>query len=128
MSIIDAQPNPERLGTYKLVRRLAVGGMGEVFLAEQETPYFKRSVAIKRALPHIAAERGFAERLVDEARLMTRLHHGNIIHVHELKQDAGSLYMVMEYLPGLDVRSVNRALAARGERWPGALAAWVSSA
>ena len=102
-----------------------MGGMGEVFLAEQVTPFFTRQVAIKRALPHVAAERGFAERLIDEARLMTRLHHGNIIHVHELRQEEGELYMVMEYLPGLDVRSLNQRIRDRGERWSAELAVYV---
>jgi len=125
MSLIDPSESPEQLGDYLLLRRLAVGGMGEVFVAEQSTPYFKRLVAIKRALPHLSAERGFVERLIDEARLMTRLHHGNIIHVHELRREESQLYMVMEYLPGLDLRSVNQRLKSRDERWPPALAAWV---
>ena len=125
MSLIDPSESPEQLGDYLLLRRLAVGGMGEVCVAEQSTPYFKRLVAIKRALPHLSAERGFVERLIDEARLMTRLHHGNIIHVHELRREESQLYMVMEYLPGLDLRSVNQRLNARAERWPPALAAWV---
>lgn len=124
MSIITTEAHPEHLGTYRLIKRLAVGGMGEVFLAEQITPYFTRFVAIKRALPHVTVE-GFAERLIDEARLMTRLHHGNIIHVHELKQDGDELYMVMEYLPGLDVRSINQKLKKQGIRWPAELAVYV---
>lgn len=125
MALVLPESAPESLGGYRLIKRLAVGGMGEVFLAEQETPYFTRQVAIKRALPHVAAERGFVERLIDEARLMTRLHHGNIIHVHELQQEGAELYMVMEYLPGLDVRSLNQRLEMRGERWPSKIAAYV---
>ena len=61
------------VGSFRLLRRLAIGGMGEVFLAIQNIEEEERQVALKRVLPHLVNERQFVDRFVDEARLMTRL-------------------------------------------------------
>lgn len=113
------------IGSFRLLRRLAIGGMGEVFLAIQNIEEEERQVALKRVLPHLVNERQFVDRFVDEARLMTRLDHKNIIPVYELRHDEWGLYMVMEYLAGHDVRTINRILAAQDDRWPPHLAVWL---
>jgi serine/threonine protein kinase len=113
------------VGSFRLLRRLAIGGMGEVFLAIQNIEEEERQVALKRVLPHLVNERQFVDRFVDEARLMTRLDHKNILPVYELRHDEWGLYMVMEYLAGHDVRTINRALVAQDDRWPPHLAVWL---
>lgn len=114
-----------QVGPYRIVRRIAVGGMGEIFLAEVEGPYFARQVVLKRMLPQLAQDTQHVNRFIDEARLMTQLHHGNILSVYELKQDEWGLYMVMEYIPSVDIRTINLWMHQRGETWPSIYAAWV---
>ncbi|MCB9543060.1 MAG: serine/threonine protein kinase [Myxococcales bacterium] len=116
----------QRLGRYHLVRRLAAGGMGEVYLAEAEgAANFTKQVAIKRILPHLAEDEGFVRKFIDEAHLMVQLHHGNIVPVLELADDGGELYLVMEYLPGRDLKAVQRRLRADGRAMPIDLAVWL---
>ena len=120
---------------FRLLRRIAVGGMGEVFLAEwlEETPMTygatqnaSAQVALKRILPHLTEEREFVDRFVDEARLMIRLRHPNLLPVYELRQDQWGLYMVMEHLDGYDVRSICRLLKHRELTCPAPLAVWIT--
>ncbi|MCA9542278.1 MAG: protein kinase, partial [Myxococcales bacterium] len=102
-----------RLGRYLLLRRLAAGGMGEVYLAKVEgAANFTKHVAIKRILPHLAQDEGFVRRFIDEAHLMVQLHHGNIVPVLELADEGGELFLVMEYLPGRDLKAVIHRLRA----------------
>ena len=115
-----------RLGRYDLLRRLAAGGMGEVYLAQSEgAANFTKQVAIKRILPHLARDEGFVRKFIDEAHLMVQLHHGNIVPVLELADDEGELYLVMEYLPGRDLKAVLRRLRADERQMPVDLAVWL---
>jgi len=117
---------PRALGRYVLKRRLAAGGMGEVYLGEvQGAANFTKRVAIKRILPHLARTPGFETKFIDEAHVMVQLHHGNIVPVLELGDDAGELYLVMEYLPGRDLRAVLQRLRSAGRPCPIDLAAWL---
>lgn len=114
------------LGRYTLIRRLATGGMGEIYLAEAEgAANFKKRVAIKRILPHLATNEDFVSKFIDEAHLMVQLQHGNIMPVLELSETDGELYIVMEYLPGRDLKAVIRRLRADGRRIPVDLALWL---
>ncbi len=116
----------DRLGRYRLIRRLAAGGMGEVYLAEVEgAANFTKRVAIKRILPHLAEDSGFVRKFIDEAHLMVQLHHGNIVPVLELADDGGELYIVMEYLPGRDLKTVIRRQRADRAQMPVDLAVWL---
>lgn len=118
----------KRLGRYDLLRRLAAGGMGEVYLAEAEgAANFTKQVAIKRILPHLAEDEGFVRKFIDEAHLMVQLHHGNIVPVLELADDGGELYIVMEYLPGRDLKAVLRRLRADQRVMPVDLAVWLAT-
>lgn len=123
------------MGPYTILKRIAVGGMGEIFLAEANKSESKigtasqpnptQPVILKRILPHLLSERQFIDRFVDEARLMTQLDHKNILPVYELRHDQWGLYMVMEYLESYDLRSINRYLGRHEERWPPRFAVWV---
>ncbi len=100
--------------------------MGEVYVAElQGAAGFSRQVIIKRILPHLAADPQFVRKFIDEARLMVQLHHGNIIRVEELNEEAGELFIVMEYLPGRDLRAIQKRMLAQHRTMPADLAAWL---
>lgn len=89
------------LGRYELQRRIAQGGMAEVFLAIQKGPGgFQRTVAIKRILPHLATDQEFVALFLDEARIAANLSHPNICQILDVGQEDDEYFIAMEYLPG----------------------------
>jgi serine/threonine-protein kinase len=114
---------PTRIGRYEIVGLLAVGGMAEVFLGRIDGPNgFQRPIVVKRMLPHLARRKHCVEMFVDEARILARLHHPNIIDVFEHGCD-GELFLAMEYVDGESVSVILRRAALRGVRIPYAVAA-----
>lgn len=108
-------PWPSRLGKYAIERRLAYGGMAEVFLASLSgADGFTKRVVIKRVLPQHAADPRFVEMFRYEASLTARLSHGNIVQVLELGEDDG-YFLVLEYVDGASLREVLGVLAANNE-------------
>lgn len=94
----------EHLGRYKLVERIAIGGMAEIFLAEQPGPAgFSRRVAIKRILPHRSDDAEFVEMFLNEARLSALLNHPNIVQIYDLGETEGAYYIAMEFVDGVDL-------------------------
>lgn len=90
------------IGPYKLVRVLGEGGMGMVYLAEQEKP-IRRRVALKVIKPGMDSKRVLA-RFEAERQALALLDHPNIAHVHQAgTTQAGRPYFVMEYVEGLPI-------------------------
>lgn len=97
----------QRLGKYVLLRRIAVGGMGEIFYAKMGgVEGFAREVAIKKMLPHLSADRNFVEMMIKEAKLTVLLNHPNIVQVYDLAREGKEYYIAMEYVPGTNVGHV----------------------
>lgn len=97
---------PLLAGKYKLLRRLAAGGMAEVFLACQTgLDGFEKLVVIKRILPSLAEDEMFVGMFLDEARTVADLRHRNVVGIQEVAGDHG-FYMVMEYLSGQNLRAI----------------------
>ena len=104
-------PPGTRVGRYELVRRLARGGMAELYLARASGPHgFEKLCVVKLALPHLTEDRQFVEMFLHEARLAARLEHANIAHVSDIGEFGTEPFFVMQFIRGRDVRSV---LAAR---------------
>jgi predicted Ser/Thr protein kinase len=104
------------LGAFKLEARLGRGGMGEVYRARQVGPKgFSQVVAIKRLRPgrHEWEERSF----VDEARVLSMLHHENIARVYGFYELEGNAYLVMEYIEGETLYSLLEIARHRGTRF-----------
>jgi serine/threonine protein kinase len=96
---------------YHVIRRLAIGGMGEIFLARQAIAGVHRLVVLKRLLPELAEDPQQLAMFVDEARIAANLAHPNIVQVHEFGEDEQGHFIVMEYVPGVHVgRLLTRAL------------------
>lgn len=110
---------------YRLVRRLASGGMAELFLGVARTEGFERAVAIKRVLPQLAREQDIARMFLTEARLAMLLQHQNIATVYDVAQGPGGLFLVMELVDGWDLGVLLRTAARQGVRFPPHLAAFI---
>jgi tRNA A-37 threonylcarbamoyl transferase component Bud32 len=99
------------LGRYQLIRKVAQGGMAEVFLAKSYGPHgFEKPVAVKRILSRYARDRQFVEMLIDEARICSVLNHPNIVPVHDFHADEEDCYLVMEYVAGRSLSNLLRSL------------------
>ncbi len=115
----SSTPAPARLGPYELVRRIATGGMAEVYLARRAGPHgFRKLVAVKRILPQYTRDPDFVAMFIDEARVCARLAHPNIVQVFDFGEQDGELYMAMEYVDGTTAARLIRAAATAGERIP----------
>lgn len=91
-----------RFGQYVLLRRIARGGMAEVFLAQQRgLEGFDRRVAVKRILPHLADAPDFVKMFLGEARLAAQLTHPNIVHIYDFGKHEGDYFIAMEYVEGV---------------------------
>ena len=109
----------EQLGEYRLVARIATGGMAELFLGRREGPAgFRKTVAIKRLLPHLTREPQVVQMFLNEARIASRFEHPNIVQVFDLGQAGDDYFMAMEFLDGRTLGEVLEASAARGELVP----------
>ena len=106
-------------GKYFLIKKLAEGGMAEIFLAKQVgVEGFEKNVVIKRMLPHLSAASDFVGMFLDEARLAASLTHSNIVQISDLGLADGCYFICMEYLAGEDFAAVLRTAKRRGEHAP----------
>ncbi len=113
----------ESLGKYTLVRKLAAGGMAEVFLARVEGPAgFEKMVVVKRILSHLAEDPSFISMFLSEAKLAAQLNHPNVVQVFDFGEQNGTWFLVMEPIDGLNLRSLFRKAAEKGEYLPVAVA------
>jgi len=87
-----------RLGKYEVQSDIGRGGMGAVYKGYD--PTLKRHVAVKVLAPHLLWQGEFVERFLREARAAARLNHPNIVTIHDVGQEGGWYYFVMEYLEG----------------------------
>jgi eukaryotic-like serine/threonine-protein kinase len=92
---------------YRVIERLASGGMAEVFVAESAgIEGFKKTVAIKRVLPHLSEKKRFIAMFLDEARLSAHLSHSNVVQVFDIGVGDNTYFIVMEYVDGADLKQV----------------------
>jgi serine/threonine-protein kinase len=97
-------------GRYHITERIAVGGMGEVYLAHDAV--LAREVAIKVLHRSLSGDQGFVDRFRREARAAATLNHPNIVTVYDWGAVDGIYYMVMEYVHGRSVREILNAHGA----------------
>ncbi len=108
-------------GDFFLLQKLAAGGFAELFLARARSrtnlpPIF----AIKRVNPDFAADPQFLATLLDEARLVAQAAHPNLVQVYEIGTAEDDVYIAMEYVHGVDLAQLVKAVRKKGERfqWP----------
>ena len=102
---------PKRFGKYTLLRRLATGGMAELFLALQKSVAgFEKIIVIKRILPSMNSDEAFIEMLLHEARIAATLSHPNIVQIYDVGHAEDAYYIAMEHIHGEDLRSIVRQM------------------
>ncbi|HZI10352.1 MAG TPA: serine/threonine-protein kinase [Myxococcus sp.] len=91
----------ETFGRYELLRKIAIGGMGAVYLARQKGPVgFQKLLVVKRLLPHLSEDAEFIEMFLDEGRIAAHLNHPNIAQIYDLGDVDGQYFIAMEYVHG----------------------------
>ena len=112
-------PRGTQLGKYEILRKLATGGMAEIYLARiRGQAGFEKLVVLKRILPNFAVDPQFVQMFLDEARLAATLRHPNIADVFDIGEVDNTLFFTMEYIHGQDVRSIRTAARKRNEMIP----------
>ncbi len=97
----------ETYGEYQLLKKLATGGMAQIYLARQQgMEGFEKFLVVKRILPHLAENDEFIKMFLDEARIAARLNHPNIVQIFNLGAQDDSYFIAMEFIHGEDVRRV----------------------
>lgn len=115
-------------GQYRLEERIAVGGMAEVWRASMVgLEGFKKTVAIKKILPHLAENEEFVAMFVDEAKLAAQLSHENLVDIYDLGRIDSDFFIAMEYVDGKDVRSILNRLNQSQGRMPLGLAFFIAA-
>lgn len=108
----EAHPWTDAPSKYQVLRRLAVGGMAEIYLARiQGIEGFEKHVVLKRILPQYSEDPEFRRMFLDEARLAATFHHPNIAQVYDIGRSADTYFFAMEFIHG-----ENLATVARGAR------------
>lgn len=112
-----------RFGRYELLRRLAAGGMAEIFVARGIGPHgVEQDLVVKRILPHLADNPRFVQMFNDEATIASHLKHRNIVEVFDFGEVDGQWYLAMEYVRGLDAWRLLRRLSRTKDKIPHAVA------
>ena len=107
------------LGKFEVLRKLATGGMAEIYLARvRGQAGFEKLVVIKRILPTVASDPRLIQMFLDEARLVATFQHPNIADVHEVGEEHGAPFFAMEYVHGQDARSIRVAESERHQGVP----------
>jgi serine/threonine protein kinase len=108
-----------QLGTYEVLFELASGGMGTVELAVGRGAFgVERLVAIKRIRSHLTETTEVVSRFLDEARIISQLHHANVVGLHQASEDSRGYYLVFDYVEGETLSGLIDLATIRDERVP----------
>ncbi|HUO51156.1 MAG TPA: serine/threonine-protein kinase [Gemmatimonadaceae bacterium] len=118
----------EYAGAFRLVRKIAQGGMATVYEAHHLGPAgFSKRIALKVIHPHYAKEKTWLQLFIDEAKLSANLVHGNIVQIYQLGEVDGQYYMSMEFIQGPTLRMVIERHRELGQPIPHVIAAYIAS-
>ncbi|MCG5054255.1 MAG: serine/threonine protein kinase [Myxococcales bacterium] len=116
-------PPPPALRRYRIERYLTEGGMGAIYLGKRlGAGGFERPVVLKQLLPEFTSRPEFRDLFFREARISASLDHVNIVRTYDLVRSDDTLFIVMEYVRGTDLRTINwRARLRRRALSPAAI-------
>jgi serine/threonine protein kinase len=108
-----AEVFPRRFGKYVLLKSLARGGMGEIYAAATGEPGFQKFCVIKKVIAE-RSDKAKANRFLDEAKVVLRLSHANLVPTFDAGEHDGEFYIAMELVEGKDLREIwNRCVRTR---------------
>ncbi len=117
---------PQQFGKYTLIRKIATGGMAEIFQAKTAgAEGFVRDCVIKRILPHYSEDEAFVRMFVDEASITAKLQHPNIVQIYDFDRLDGAHFIAMEYIEGEDLSAVIKDGHAAGRPLSIAQCVWI---
>ena len=116
----NAMNYPMPYGAYTLLEPIGKGGMSAIELAQTSVTgaQYVRFLVIKRMLAQYSEDDTFVRMFQDEARINAELQHANIAQVYDFGHIGEEYYMAMEYVPGVDLRALQRAVVRRGRKIP----------
>jgi serine/threonine-protein kinase len=104
-----------RFGNYTLIKKIATGGMAEIWLATQTgIANFRRFVVIKKILSHLSEQDSFVQMFLDEARTCSQLQHPNIVQIYDLGRVGSTYFIAMEYIGGENLAALAWRAMKRG--------------
>jgi serine/threonine protein kinase len=114
---------------YRVLKKIAQGGMAEIFLAVQVgAEGFQKPVVLKRILPALAADPSFVRMLVDEAHIASTLNHSNLVQVLDLGKSGDQYFLVLEFVDGWSLEHVRQRANKAKLKLPPALALYIVGA
>jgi serine/threonine-protein kinase len=127
-SIRKKEHRLEYQGSFKLVRKIAEGGMATVYEAEQLGPAgFSKRIALKVIHPRFARRKEFLQLFIDEAKLSANLAHGNVVQIFQLGEIDGDYFITMEFIQGPTLRALIDRHRELSKRIPATIAAYIAS-
>src|SRR5262245_47492436 len=110
---------PFRLGSYVVYGVIDGGDMASVHFGRMlGNAGFRRTVAVKRLHPHLANDAEFVRPLLDEAHLVARIRHPNVVATHDIVEADGEVAVVMEYVPGESLARLFRIVGSEHTEIP----------
>lgn len=124
--LVDDGEELKASARFRLGRLIAKGGMGVVYEAEQIGAYgFSKKVALKLIEPSTSGQAEVVKAFIGEARLVARLVHPNIAQVYNLGRTSNHIFIVMEFVHGLNCQELLARLASQGARLPRDFAVYI---
>ncbi|MBV8756179.1 MAG: serine/threonine protein kinase [Deltaproteobacteria bacterium] len=112
---------------YVVLEHLSEGGMGAIYVGKKMgAGGFEMEVVLKQLLPEFTQQEEFIDLFLREAKLSATLDHANIVHTIDLVTAGNEYFIVMEYLPGGDLRTLLKKAKRRGKRFSPAAAIYIS--
>ncbi|MBM4779075.1 MAG: protein kinase [Archangiaceae bacterium] len=116
------------IGRYEIKRRLAEGGMAEVYLAQATGPEgFAKDVVIKVVRAFLSSDQQFIDMFINEARLSSRLNHANVVQIFDFGKHEQSYFIAMEYVRGTSLFDLRKRCRDRGIPFPPTLVAEIGA-
>jgi len=122
--MVDAGAAP--IDRYVVLEHLSEGGMGAIYVGKKlGAGGFEMEVVLKQLLPEFTQQEEFIDLFLREAKLSATLDHANIVHTIDLVTAGGEYFIVMEYLPGGDLRTLLKKAKRRGKRFSPAASIYI---